>query len=347
MLIGLVFFVTNQVLHGLVVLLHGEAPYLLCHYDCGWYAGIVELGYMAEPSQHQRGDAANWAFFPLFPLLSSAMSWLTGLEASSSNVLTSKLLLLPAIWAFLMFQQQYAPQIPLWIGGILVALNPASIYANAGYTETLYLFLTCMALIGIRSDRPLLVGIMGALLTATRSVGIGIGLAFVIYTIRKMLTDPDTNVGKYVFAGLTIPLGLASYMIFLHEYVGDALAFSHIQRAWGRQIGNPVIVLMNAVNGDSYGRIMSFFAVAALGIAVYLAVQKELGLALFLAFVTLVPLSTGITSMGRYVMLQPPLLLALGLLISRYRWLYPLLAIFILAYVAMTYAWLEGYFFVI
>lgn len=346
-LVGVLVFLVNQLLHGVVVVLHSESAYLLCQYDCNWYANIVESGYMLEPIGHSRGDAANWAFFPLFPLLGGVTQWVTGFGAHASIVLTAKFLWLPAIWAFLTFQWRYAPQIPLWIGGILVALNPVSIYANTGYTETLFLLLTCLALIGIRSDRPLLAGAMGALLTATRAVGIGIGLTFAVYALRKIFTEPDANGGKLVFAGLMIPLGVVGYMVFLHHHVGDALAFSHIQRAWDRQIGNPVTVLINVMEGGNYNRLMAFFAMFSLAMAIYLAAQKELGLALFLAFVTLIPLSTGVPSMGRYVMFQPPLLLALGLLISSHKWLYSLLVIFILGYLVMTYAWLEGLYFVI
>ena len=165
--------------------------------------------------------------------------------------------------------------------------------------------------------------------------------------MHKILTDPETNGGELMFAGLMIPLGLAAYMVYLHYHVGDAMAFSNIQRAWDRGIGNPVTVFLTAFEQRPFNQFLAMMALFSLGMSVYLAVQREFGLALFLAFVTLIPLSTGLTSMMRYVLLQPPLLLGLGLLICRYRWLYLLLPGAISGYVFMTYAWLEGFFFVI
>jgi hypothetical protein len=117
-LIAVAAFLANQLLHALIVYYHGGAPYLFCQYDCNWYAGIVENGYMAAPiSQpvpgHEQGDVANWAFFPLFPVLSGAFNAVFGTGAHASNIIVSKLLLLPAIWAYLTFQKQYSPESPL------------------------------------------------------------------------------------------------------------------------------------------------------------------------------------------------------------------------------------------
>ena len=50
---------------------------LLCSWDCGWYQNIAEHGYHAQPTEHPLGEA-NWAFFPLFPLLARAAGWATG-----------------------------------------------------------------------------------------------------------------------------------------------------------------------------------------------------------------------------------------------------------------------------
>lgn len=347
LLVGLAAFLANHALHAIVYLLHGEAPFFLCRNDCGWYSSITESGYMLEPSAHDKRDAANWAFFPLFPLLGFLVERLTGLAPYVSLILLSKLLLLPAIWAFLAFQRCYAPATPLWIGAVLVALNPASIYAHTGYTETLFLMLTSSALLAIRQDKPILAGLLGGLSTGTRLVGLGVGLVFLAHAIRRVLSDKSANGGKLVFAGLLIPMGLAVYMLYLHLQVGDALAFSHIQRAWGRQVGNPLTVLSQALADPGYARHMAIFAIFALIMSIYLAAKREFGLAIFLAFATLIPLSTGIPSMARYVLMQPAMLLALGMVLTRHRWLLPVLAVLVFGYVSMLDAWLEGRYFVI
>jgi hypothetical protein len=204
-----------------------------------------------------------------------------------------------------------------------------------------------MAFASIRRSQPVLAGIAGAFLTATRAVGIGVGLAYLGYVVTQLFRNPEANAGKLLFAGLMIPVGLSCYMLFLHNHVGDAMAFSHIQRAWDREIGNPFVTLWMASKGNSYHLTMMAAAIFSLVISGYLMVKKEFGLALFLIFVTLIPLSTGTSSMARYVLLQPPLILAVTILVSQDRLFYPLVPLSIFGYLRMSYAWQEGAYYVI
>lgn len=38
-------------------------------WDAGWYRSLAESGYDLVPNGHENGDAANWAFFPLMPMI--------------------------------------------------------------------------------------------------------------------------------------------------------------------------------------------------------------------------------------------------------------------------------------
>jgi len=343
---GLIAFAVHQFLHAMVVLLHGDAPYLFCQYDCAWYVGIINTGYMLDTNVHVSGQA-NWAFFPLFPLIGGTVEWITGIPAQVAAVLSAKVLWILAIWAFLAFQREYLPASPLWIGAAFLVLNPAAIYANNGYTEPLFLLLSCLSLTAMRQDRPVMAGAFGALLTATRAVGVGVGLAFAVYALTHVIRKPDVNAGKLLFAGMLIPLGLAGYMVFLHVHVGDALAFSHVQRAWYRELSSPLFHLKSGLGGDTYSLIMVLTALMGFIMVGYLAWKGEWGLALFLLFATAIPLSTGTSSMGRYVVMQPAFLLAVVMLMYNHRWLRVLLVPSTLGYLWMSYAWQESLFFVI
>ena len=48
----------------------------MARWDCAWYEGIIREGYYKEPMAHTRMDAANWAFFPLFPMIMRGVSLL-------------------------------------------------------------------------------------------------------------------------------------------------------------------------------------------------------------------------------------------------------------------------------
>lgn len=352
LLTGLAAFALHQLLQAAVVWLHAGAPYLFCQYDCNWYAGILAEGYMTAPDGDAGGsqpdqNVANWAFFPLFPLLARGLAALFGLAPPVAVILASKLLWLGAIWAFLIFQRRYLPAAPLWLGAAVLVLNPAAIYANAGYTEPLFLLLACLALAAMRAERPLTAGLLGALLTATRAAGLGLGLAFALHALGRVIRDPAADGGRLILAGLLIPLGFGGYMLFLYLHTGDAMAFSHIQRAWDRSLTNPLTHLMQGLAAPGYPRLMALSALGGLGLSVYLALRGEAGLALFLAFATLLPLATGTSSMGRYVAMQPGFLLALVMLMHRYRWMRLLLLPGAAGYLAMSHAWQEGAFYVI
>jgi hypothetical protein len=350
--VALIAFAIHQLLHAAVVMLHGGAPYLFCQYDCNWYVEIIENGYMPEANDDAGGsrpqsDVANWAFFPLFPIISGTVYWITDIAPQIAVIMSAKALWLLAIWAFLAFQRQYLPGAPLWLGAAVVALSPAAIYANTGYTEPLFLLLACLSLTAMRQDRPILAGALGALLTATRVVGLGVGLAFAAHALNQVIRKSDVNAGKLLFAGMLIPLGIAGYMIFLHFYVGDAMAFSHIQRAWDRELSSPFYYIKTSLRGSTYHLIMALTALTAFALAGYLAWKGEWGLALFLFFATAIPVSTGTSSMGRYVVMQPAFLLAVVMLMHTHRWLRAFLAPFALGYLWMSYAWQDSLFFVI
>ena len=58
----------------------------LCQWDCGWYLGIVQHGYDAAPHLVDGWWQANWAFFPLYPLLVRGLDALTGAVHWSERV---------------------------------------------------------------------------------------------------------------------------------------------------------------------------------------------------------------------------------------------------------------------
>lgn len=99
-------------------------------------------------------------------------------------------------------------------------------------------------------------------------------LAISRYGWRSLLTiKPGTE--SAVLALLLVPLGLFSYMLFLHLHVGDALAFKNIQIAWARIPGNPITVIFNALSqGNTYQRNCGFLALLGLLTGLFLYKKK-------------------------------------------------------------------------
>src|SRR5438132_1535168 len=75
-------------LHGLIA--------LWCRWDCGWYVQTAQAGYMLAPLA-DGSNQANWAFWPLFPLLIRGVTFLTANYVVSA-VLIANVLGLIGIW---------------------------------------------------------------------------------------------------------------------------------------------------------------------------------------------------------------------------------------------------------
>jgi hypothetical protein len=305
----------------------------LCYWDCAWYLRTAEHGYDVAPNAHFREDAANWAFFPLYPLLAGALARTTGLSVLTAALIVSNLAALAAgLFAADLLRERRLTLIVC----TLLYFGPFSFYLATAYTEALFLALTFACFNALARQRYLAAGLAGALLSATRTVGVFIVLSLLIGAARhhlvaggplrtlpaKLLGDPRLVLGLAL-----APLGLFLYMAYLHALTGDALAFAHVQRAWNRDPGSPVATVIDAVRSDDLalmlnGQFSSQWAIAwgflGLSLTGYLVRLRRWPEAVFAMACLALPLASGTTlGLPRYVFGTAPLLVALGLLLSR------------------------------
>lgn len=332
-------FVAHQLLELLIALI-AHHPFLgTCHWDCHWYVGIAQDGYAAAAvtENHQ----TNWAFFPLFPLLVAAVKAATAMPYALAAVILGKILFLFAIYAFIEFAGRYSEGLSPVFAGLVVALNPYAIYGNAGYTEPLFLLLTCVFYILLKDRRYLACGLVGALLSASRVPGILVVLPYAIVVAEHFSAADRDRRMEMLLGGCLIPLGLALYMLHLYHVTGDALAFVHVQKAWGRPLGNPLLVIAAGFAKGNIHLVWAAMSLLALLASLYLIYRRRLALGVFSLCSTLIPLSTGLQSMPRYLWWQAPLLLVLAGIIGRNRLARAvLLPVFLLGLVYMYIAWM-------
>jgi hypothetical protein len=311
-------FLLNQLLEFVLVRLHGFAYAGLCAFDCAWYAGIVEHGYDSAPHDgggaHPKHDAANWVFFPALPLAARLLHALSGLSGAASLLVVGKLFFLLAIFAFMKLASEIRPQLNPLLAAAVVAFNPYAIYGSVGYTEPLFLLLSCSFFLALRRDF-LAAGLAGCLLACTRLVG-----AFSVLPYLIAAWDPWRRARQqreYIQLGLLlIPLGLGVFLLYLHGLTGDALAFSHLQRAWNRTPGNPLAIALAGLHQTPLEKYWAAMSLLALLVPLYFALRRQFELAVFSLLCTLLPLSTGLWAMPRYLWWQAPVLLALAIGIS-------------------------------
>jgi hypothetical protein len=61
-----------------IVIERGSGLRSLRRWDCFWYGSIFLHGYDAVPVRNPAGDAAYWAFYPLFPLVAGLWHRMAG-----------------------------------------------------------------------------------------------------------------------------------------------------------------------------------------------------------------------------------------------------------------------------
>ena len=315
--ISAALFLAHQAMEGLFILWFAPNGYSdLCQLDCKAYAAITSSGYeRLQLSQFDYSRIANFAFFPLFPIASSLAYRLLDLSPQTATILASKAFFLLSIYAFIKIAQTIFPSVhPLAIGSI-AAFNPYSIYGNAGYTEPLFLLLTCtfFALLGRRMF--LVAGLAGTLLSASRFVGI---VSMVSHLISWVQLWPSWRWGPRTraLAGmLLIAAGLLLFMTHLYERTGDPLAFIHIQRAWGRSTPTgPASWLFALAKGLSSNwwlyRYWALSGIVVLIISLTFILRRQyVSLASFSLLSTLIPLSSDCWGLSRYIWWQAPVLL--------------------------------------
>jgi hypothetical protein len=333
----------------------GAYPDGLCRWDCQWYVNLAKTGYDTYPVPDLL-DAGNWAFFPLFPLIVGALRAVTQFEvmniASAVSIVFSILATLVA-WPLL---ERNLRAYTLYAAFLLC--GPLSIYFTTFYTEVLFVLLTNCVLLMLRRSSYLMAGLAAGLLSATRIVGVFavlmIGLQYLIEYARRGGTlrgfVPELwRRPEIVLAILVAPAGLFAYMAYLHGFMGDALAFSHVQRAWGRVLGNPLVYLWIGLTDmpdsgfwPSTNQWLALAALGGIGLTGLLAWKRRYPEALFCLICLVLPLCAGMASMLRFVAaLSPIVLLAMSLLARRRAVFAAVLVAFVVGDWYFTIGWLE------
>jgi hypothetical protein len=317
-----------------------------CQFDCGWYATIIRDGYDAQPHVGPRADAANWPFFPLFPLLARPLHKLLHLEPGLAAVIASKIALFAAIFCFLLLVRHFCSSLgDCMLAGTLVAFNPCVVYAHGGYAEPLYFALVAIAFYFLQREQWTTSGAAGALLSATRLVGVSFLLSYLMRVLRRFSVARMWKERRLelLLGVLLCPVGLSLHMLYMYYRTGDALAFVHIYIAWGVARTNPLTILMEGFHAGHWQRIWAWTAVGGWGVSLWLIKEREYEQALFLAVSILIPTMAEVAGMPRHVWWQPPMLYAIYFFLKKYSVLQPLYLVSSAGMAAvMTYLWISG-----
>jgi len=331
-------------------------PMGLCRWDCGWYVYMAEHGYHGFPTPGQNA-AGNWAFFPLMPMVVGVFRAITHLPTMPLATGIS-------------IAMSYATSVLAWplLGRNLRAYTlfsayllagPFSIYFTTFMTEAAFILLTTGVLLALERKAYLAAGLVAGLLSATRIVGVVMSVAMLVQLFAEHRAAnrplrsfvPDVLKRPDVVLGLLLaPLGAFVYMAFLNWWIGDGLAFLHVQRAWARAYGNPLTFVWDALTDFPKAGLVPTFpqqlAVAVItGYALMgvLAWRRKWAGATFSLISLTIPLFAGMASTLRFTAALAPLAIEGAKILGANRIVFALALLgFLVADYFVTTNWITG-----
>jgi hypothetical protein len=207
----------------------------LANWDGVWYERILNEGYFYDPARH-----SSIAFFPGFPLLAAAVQTVTGLGAVPALLTVSQLsyFLLFLLVPLYMHDRDESGE---WASHVAMALMfwPMTLFFRVAYTESLFVLVTILVLMGNRQRWPLLwVAVLAGFGTGVRSVGVVL-TTLVMYRAVCEVNSFSKRLINIVWYGLIGTWGLLGFMVFQQCAFGDALVFCKTQAHWATVPDHP------------------------------------------------------------------------------------------------------------
>ncbi len=293
----------------------------ICQYDCGWYTRLATEGYLSDSQWDTLGPVPNWAFFPLYPLLIHAAVALTRLAPELAGMLVANLLFVGFVLAGAAYLRRTRPQLDPMLWVMFAVLFPFGFTFSVPYTESLFALLTIATLLALHHRKLLSAALFCALLCATRPTGV-LMIPVILVPCAQLLWQARSAPSRLEVLGQALlpvaiaPLGLSLYMLYQYLVMGDALAFSHVQLLWGREWHGPLHWLIAGLSAWDWANMLHpngfpsqtydcAWALLGLAVAGWLAWRRRLAEAWLLAGTVLLPLSTELHSLPRFVATSP------------------------------------------
>ena len=286
--------------------------YHLLNFDGVHYQKIAKLGYQLKFST---------AFFPLYPLLIKGVSQISSglISLPRSALLVSAVSFVASIC--LLYTITKSNKVILSL-----LLFPLSFFFLAGYTESLFLFLSLLSYLFFKKKKYFWMGVVGYFAALTRFYGI---LLFGFLFLEYFFSLPKKK--RFVLKSylpvlplLLIPAGLVTYMIYLYFTFGDPLQFVHALELWQKsKVTFPLRTMYRyarmllTVSPSIVQYWVAFFEIAFFGFGLWLSLKlwlrKKYSYSLYLLAATLIPSFTGtLQSVPRYIITVFPLYIFLS-----------------------------------
>jgi hypothetical protein len=207
-------------------------------WDGRWYRTVAANGYLLEP-----GRQSDPAFFPLYPLLLRAVHGL-GLGYLTAGLVLSQLAFLGALVAFELLSRELFDVAFARRAVVYLALFPMGFVFSMAYPESVVLCVVAFAAVAALRSRWIVAAILMAIGSLARPETLFVSIPLLALALRER--DPQRR-GLALGAVLAPVAALASFALYLGLTLHDPLAWTHAERAWGRQF--TPLGLVRAIDG--------------------------------------------------------------------------------------------------
>jgi hypothetical protein len=190
-------------------------------WDARWFLQIAEHGYEEVP------QAA--AFLPVYPAAVHALAWVTG-STLVAGVIISLAAGAAAAWALAEIARPLLGERGANDAVLYLALYPVGFVLTALYSDGLFLALAAGAFLAAMRGKSVAAGILGALATGTRLLGIALLPALVLLLWRGRGLRSLARLAPLAL----LPAAVGLYALYLNSTLGDPWAFTRAQADWDR-----------------------------------------------------------------------------------------------------------------
>lgn len=291
----------------------------LCRWDCFWFYWIAEGGYQ---------EAVQTTFFPLYPALVRILYELTGIPLHFSLIIVSNVAGLAALLVVYRIFAMLASESAARWGLALLAAYPFAFFQAAGYSESLMILYSALAILFALRGQHIWAGVMLGFGVLARHLTILAGAGLLAAQIRQRGIQPKRFLLSPAILGLLIPwLFLGLYCLHQYTLFGDPLAFWHTRSGppWGDRAWWGIWqIITNQDAGPYAGDVpvmrsyIPFALVPTVGAIALLTKKQWVELAVFAVILVAVGWAVGIVALGRYVGASWPAFLPLGVWLSKH-----------------------------
>ncbi len=290
----------------------------MSNWDGPNYIAIAKHGYMS---------LFYASFFPLYPLLIKSVSYVLRSYLYSA-LLISWSCLVGAIYFFIKVLRNLGSLKEKASGlkpAMFLILFPTAVFLTATYTESLFAFITLLAVYLVLKKNYLWVPILMFLISITHITGV-----FVVVLIAMMLWEQRARIRFIIYELAGGFIGLVVFMAYLKGRFSNAYAFFNSQtKVHGWMLHN----YMNLVNKVSLLNILLIVLIVAAAVYYW---RRKRSFAIYSLFFLLIPLAgRQYGGFNRYVLMAFPIQFMLFEYFERKKLAYP----YVLALMAVIWTY--------